>query len=193
MTLSVCVPTISPRESLLSRLLFYLSSVPEDRAEVLIHQGDEVPMGEKIDRMFDLAQGSHVVVVNDDDWISERYWDLVLPLCEEADYVSYQSVVLVDDRFEEIHDHEIDGRGVSHKCPIKAELATKVPFPNHYTGDLDWAKDIQPLVSSSIHLAEPLYFYDYQTKHWTGTEAEGWQTQRHVGWWPHSPERFRWI
>lgn len=186
MSLSICIPTVPRRKSLLSRMLFSLEYQPDGAWEVLVYGGDG-RMGDKVNRMFELAQGSHVVVFDDDDWVSDRYIETVLPYTErDFDHVGYPIVVMVDGRFESVAQHP----HVSHKCPVRATLARKVTFGNEYTDDKRWAATVERLVRRRVHIDRPMYYYDFWNR--VGNE-HGAAHRSNVGRWPYSGERYRWL
>ena len=203
MRLSVLVPTVSPRASLLSRLLWSITSQSGDY-EIVIHEGDDIPMGDKLNRMFTVAQGEYVVCVDDDDMLADSYMDNVLPRLEGIDFLGYQILVLRDGAFWMQVEHRGDAvgwgsrvRGVGPKCPIRRELALQVPFGNAYTDDVSWSSQVARLVKSSDFVARPLYIYDWWESRMLGTAPDHyesrWEEQRDVGTWPWVPAVITWL
>jgi hypothetical protein len=190
--LSVLVPTMPGRESVLSRCLYSVLEQPGlNRAfEVVVHKGD-IPLGDKLNFMFDVALGSHVVVIDDDDWIAPHYMVCVLPRMKFCDAVGFDIGVLVDGRWEMRVEHRPtvmnwDGattvRGFSHKTPVRTSMARSVSFGNDYTDDKKWASEVAPLISTSIYIPELLYWYDYRLN-----------GSLDVGLWPYDASAVRWL
>lgn len=203
MKLSVLVPTVSPRESLLSRLLWSITWQTGDY-EVVIHGGDDIPMGDKLNRMFTAASGEYVVCVDDDDMLADSYMDTVLPRLEDIDFLGYRIVVLHDGAYwmEVAHRGDVEGwdgtlRGVGPKCPIRRDLALQVPFGNAYRDDVEWSLQVGRLVQASGYIDRPLYLYDWWEYRMLGTapdhHADRWGSQRDVGIWPFRPANLTWL
>lgn len=202
MKLSVLVPTVTPRASLLSRLLYGLCNQKGD-FEVLVHSDDSLGMGDKLNSMFAEARGDYVVCVDDDDMLSDGYMDTVLPALL-GDFVGYRILVLHDGRFwmEVTHRWDVDGwgkteRGVSPKCPVRTDIARQVEFGNEYNDDQAWSRRVGELVASGTFIDRPLYVYDWWSQHMLGTTPDQysgrWEMQRDVGEWPFDSERIRWV
>jgi hypothetical protein len=201
--LSVLIPTVSPRRSLLSRLLWSVTSQLGD-FEIVVHAGDDIPMGDKLNRMFTVAKGEYVVCVDDDDMLADSYMEQVLPKCGDVDFVGYRILVLHDGAFwmEVEHRGDVSGwgetiRGVGPKCPIRRELALQVPFGNAYTDDQRWSLEVGRLVKTSAYVDRPLYVYDWWESHMLGTapdhQTDRWGTQRDVGMWPFRQVPIVWL
>lgn len=186
--LSVLIATVPERRSLLSRMLHSLDQPGlDDTFEVIVHQGTR-PHGEKVNRMVQHARGSHVAILDDDDWVAADYIAAVSPFTE--DFVGYRIVVMVNGRYDSTvsHSAEYEGwvgseRGVSQKCPILREYALELPYPDDYYQDGAWSAEIQTHVRSGGFVDRDLYFYDYQTT----------DRYRSVGRWPFPIEKFRWL
>jgi glycosyltransferase involved in cell wall biosynthesis len=202
MKLSVLVSTVTPRASLLSRLLYGLTQQTGD-FEVLVHPDDTLGMGDKLNRMFAEAEGEYVVCVDDDDMLADSYMDTVLPRLA-GDFVGYRILVLHDGKYwmEVEHRWDVNGwgdevRGVGPKCPVRRDIACRVPFGNAYSDDEQWSAGVAGLVSSGVFIDRPLYVYDWWNRHMLGTapnqRRNRWKSQRDVGVWPFDPERVRWI
>ena len=198
MDVTVCVPAIASRVSLLSRLLWTLA--PQD-VEVIVAAGDG-PMGDKLNACFQAATTRYVVCVDDDDLITP---DFALRLAGAAgDFVGYRILWTEDGRFAGSVSHRGDGdtswstldRGVSNKCLIATDLARSVPFGNEYTADRQWCQTVQAQVGAHSFVDAHLYWYDHWQAHMVGTSPNDGRlgvAQRDVGWWPYDPGRLRWL
>ena len=206
--LSVCISTVTPRRSLLSRLLSGLLDQDGDY-EVIVHTGDNIPHGTKVERMFREAAGSHVVVVDDDDYLRGDYMEWVLPeLNPGLDFLGYRIHCTFNGNFWMSVPHHGDlpsnrwrqlKRGPAPKMPTRVELARRVPFKNHYQGDIEWAEGVQPLLETVKYIDEELYFYDFwragsmKTSWNDGTEQPDIGPQRDLGLFDFDEERVRWL
>jgi len=140
MILTICIPTVSHRKGLLSRLLWSIGEQAqgfEDMFEVLVYPGDDIPYGDKLNHMFSIAQGEWVVAVGDDDWLPAHYLQ-ILPILKDkdVDYLGYKILYLENGLFqyEIAHSAEIVGwpthnvRGVCQTCPVRTSIAKSIPF-----------------------------------------------------------------
>jgi hypothetical protein len=179
--LTVIVTTVPERDQLLTRCLWHLQNQSVTDFEVIVCHGKR-PKGDKVMRAFPYVDTSHVMFVDDDDWVSTRLVESVLPFDE--DFVGYDALQMVDGQFSQIIYQEI----ASHICPIRTELAKEVEFGNHYLADIEWTKEVAKAVTSSTYINQSLYFYDK----WNQNEG-GWSPPRSVGYWPVDKSRFRWL
>ena len=181
MELTVIICTMPDRRQLLGRCFWYLERQSRDDFKVLVAHGKK-EYGDKIMKAFRMVETSHLMMLDDDDWLSERHMEFVLP--HDEDFVGYDAAQQVDGRFAEILPQEI----ASHICPIRTDLATQIPFGNDYFGDIGWTKQVAKLIETSAYIDEPLYYYDKWNK-----PGGGWSPTRQVGNWPHDQTRWQWI
>ena len=174
MILSICIPTVSHRKGLLSRLLWSIGEQAqgfENMFEVLVYPGDDIPYGDKLNHMFSIAQGEWVVAVGDDDWLPANYLQ-ILPLLrdKDVDYLGYKILYLEGGHFqyEIAHSAEIKGwptrnvRGVCQTCPVRTSIAKSVPFGNKYTDDQIWSMSVREQVKTYLFVDRVLYYYDHR-------------------------------
>jgi hypothetical protein len=184
MDLTIIVTTIPERRQLLGRCLWYLEHQSCKTFEVLIAHGPR-PKGDKVNLALSLATTTHVMMVDDDDWISERLVASVLPY--NTDYVGYNALQMVNGRYNTIIHQET----ASHICPIRTDLARQIPFGNDYLDDIIWTKQVAQLVETETYLDDTFYYYDK----WNPVGQDRWSPPRQVGYWPHNKmrENFQWI
>ena len=180
MTLTIIICHMRDRKSLLSRCLWYLENQTCDKADVLIMHADK-PKGDKLNFAYNHVDTSHVMVVDDDDWVSPYLVEAVIDHTE--DYVGYDALQMADGRFSQVIHQET----ASHICPTKTELACQVEFGNEYLADIKWTKQVARLVETETYIDQPLYFYDK----WNKPGGE-WSPPRQVGRWPYDPRNFGW-
>jgi hypothetical protein len=196
-SITVCIPTIASRRSLLSRAIW---SVPNG-CDIIVADGPGA-MGDKLNACFAAARPGLVVCLDDDDYllpgfVSGRPSDLV-------DYIGYRILYTENGRFGGSVIHRGDGdtswatfyRGVSPKCLIRTEIARAHPFGNHYTADREWSAAVQNDIEVHTFLDAHLYHYDHYDAHMVGTTPDAGmidRPQRDVGVWPADWERVRWI
>lgn len=209
--ITICIPTIASRRSLLSRLLWTIehqtAKVP---VEVIIADGDWA-LGDKINAMFAAANGTHVAVVDDDDLISIDYLRHVTQALKdspvELDMIGYYLLWTEQGRFmaEPLHhglgdpNHGIEDRGACLKTLTATEIARAYPVGNEYAADHQWACQVHPEINTHVTVMAHLYHYDHWNDQMVGTDLNGeqaaWFTrpQRDVGHWPHDPQLHTWI
>lgn len=188
MDLTIIVTTIPERKQLLGRCLYYLEHQSVDDFQVFIAHGKGLK-GDKLNRVFPLVQTSHLMMVDDDDWISERLVENVLP--HDEDYVGYDALQMVNGRYAQTIHQET----ASHICPIRTDLARQVPFGNKYLADIEWTKKVAQLVQTQAYIDDVFYFYDKWNPEVAYSRDEGWSPPRQVGYWPHDKMRsnFWWM
>lgn len=180
MTLTIIVCHMRERRQLLSRCLWYLENQTVSDFDVLVMHANK-PKGDKLNRAFREAKTSHVMVVDDDDWVSPVLVESVIDFT--TDFVGYDSVLMADGRYAQTYHQET----ASHICPIRTDLARQVPFGNDYLDDITWTRQVAPLVETEAYVDRTLYFYDK----WN-PRGGGWSPPRQVGWWPYDMRNFQW-
>lgn len=192
---SILIPTMEQRKSMLSRLLFGLQHQMNDSVEVLIDQSNN-KMGDKLTNMFQIAKGKYVVCVDDDDYLADDYVSALT--FDDEDFVGYKILSLCNGEFENVYSHSVDGsdawdkstgRGISPKCLVKTEIAKQVPFGNDYTSDRDWSMAIGNLCNSGKFINRVLYYYDCYPNSSLFSLGE----KREVGQYPYDPTLFTWV
>jgi hypothetical protein len=158
-------------------------SRPADKVIVMHGRGKK---GDKIMRALQEVDTSHVMVVDDDDWVSLDMVESVHGYTE--DYVGFDAAQMADGRFTTLIHQET----ASHICPTRIDLARLVPFGNEYLADIKWTKAVAKFVRTEAYVPRPLYFYDKWNPTTGYAENGGWSPARQVGWWPYNPENFYW-
>jgi hypothetical protein len=197
--LTICVPTVSHRAGLLSRLLWSIGeqAAPyQGQFEVLIHPGDNIPYGDKLNRMFAQAAGEYVVDCGDDDWVASDFLSLIdVAMSGAFDCIGYKILYSENGKFQREISHVawVPGysdpyvQGPTQRCLIRREIATAVPFGNHYTADREWGAAIQKWIKSATFVNRVLYFYDHWEDEMLGTmphhRPKAWVDTNRVGTW----------
>ncbi len=203
--LSILIPTVSARESLLSRLLWTLQPQLRSSVEVLIHTSNSKPMGVKFDELYGVANGRLGVIVDDDDLVMPHYVDTVLRYSRDADYIGYHILYTVSGKFSAVFTSDplraqqepcnTMLRHVGHKCPVEVVRAQKCSFGTGYSGDRAWASQLiateYPL--NPVVIDDILYHHDYWPAHTIGETTRGMPQQRSVGMWPYDEQQFTWV
>lgn len=169
------------RKQLLYRNLWHLENQSTQDFDVIVCHSSKKKKGDKLNRAYALAETSHVMVCDDDDYLALHAIETLLPY--EEDFVGFDAVQTVHGRYAETIHQEV----ASHICPTRTDLAKMIPFGNEYLADIKWTKAVKPFVKTSAYVNQPLYFYDK----WV--DGGEWSPTREVGFWPHDKRNFRWI
>ncbi len=142
--------------------------------------------GRKRQAMLDIAQGSYIVCLDDDDGVSPHFCAKILDAIDrnpEADVIVYNSqsslngeepfIVRTGIEFENEQCHkdpqnrhwEDIHRKPWHWCAWSARLARKATFPDGYIDDdWYWLRQMMPHVKKQVRIDEVLHFYQYNYK-----------------------------
>lgn len=190
--LTIAVPTIPGRESLLSRCLWSITEQMTDEVQCLVIPGPGL-LGDKVNLAAQQAQGEYMTVVDDDDYLDGAYVASVLPLLREGfDYVGLRILQWIDDRFhgitETAGDVERMNRQTNHHGPspkgiTKRSLWLSEPMRNDYFADRWWMQAMARKITTHAFVPRALYIYDHHST------PNGWGASRDVGQWPYAPER----
>jgi hypothetical protein len=201
--LSILIPTVDTRRSLLSRLLWTLEQQLTDEVEVLVYDG-WIPVGDKVTSMLQQAKGTYVMVVDDDDLVAGDLIEKVLQATEtNPDYIAFKVLHLADGKYAGSVSSSIHGDknwaknpyGVHHKCPVRTEIAKQFVVTNEYRGDRDWSVQVQEQTKTEVLIDKHLYIYDYWSTGTVGTvpSEQNKNSQRDVGEYPYNKEVFTWL
>jgi len=174
MILSILTPSIITRSHYLEQLRSSLQHQVDARkgeVEWLISVDDqELSTGEKRNVLVAKANGTYVVHVDDDDSISHRYVDRMLEGCRS----NKDAITYLMDMYESefytctakfgLHKEEqigtIKHQPILHTCPVLKQIAQRVKFPDqNRKEDIEWSKQVQPLIKTVHHIDEVLYTY----------------------------------
>lgn len=195
--LTVCVPTIPGRESLLSRCLASITTQASPDVEVVVVAGSG-SLGDKANFAATVAHGTYMTVVDDDDWLHADYMSEVLPACREGvvDFIGLKVAQFLNgdpDGESEIRGDlpsfrsAYEPHGPTPKGLTRTALWRQVPMGNDYRADRRWCKTVAPLVGSHVFIDRAIYIYDY----WTAGSAFADGECRDVGIWSFDEARVR--
>lgn len=185
-TLSILVPSISTRrDTFLNKSLNMLYGQldklsPEDQKKVeilfLIDNKTNI-LGEKRNKMVNIAQGEYIVFVDDDDRLSPKYIKSILDATQfKKDCIVFQAEVtrngrrpvkcLYDIKFKEDENTPTEYHRIpNHICCIRKDIAKKVKFSKlKYGEDAEYSKRLLPKLKSQHMINEILYYYDFNTR-----------------------------
>ena len=134
-------------------------------------------VGEKRNKLLEMATGERVIFVDDDDTVSENYVSKLFEYAElDYDCVSIGVIFTRDGKNESVYDytfkkninfrkgHRIYGRMPNHLCLWKKDVAMRCKFPDSNLGeDHVWAEEQILKGYSFFDTKEVLYYYDFRT------------------------------
>lgn len=182
--LSILIPTLSSRASILGRLIRKLENQinamsPTPEVEVLIFEDNkEITVGAKRTRLLCEAQGEFVVFVDDDDDISDDYvYQFVSAIRAHptVDCIGMRGVITTNGAnprqviysLQNKKLYESGGvyyRPPSHLTPIRRTLVASFPYLDASFGeDSDWAKRVMAagVLKSEFFIDKVLYHYQF--------------------------------
>lgn len=180
MILSILIPTMVSRREIRAGLLRGLERqalpYPDDVEVLVLEDAGQVPTGTKRNQLIHSARGQYVVFIDDDDRVSPRYVEALLPILRkrEVDCVGFYGTVYFAGEFGGYMIHslccpawtETPGfyfRPPNHLNPILRDHALATPFlPVVVSEDFRWAQALlgRGVLKKSVFLgSEPLYYY----------------------------------
>lgn len=131
-------------------------------------------VGEKRNRLVDMASGDYVAFVDDDDWVQPDYLkSLVLATFSDMDVITFKVAVSINDgqpklcvyskSFKKDHNTTVEYRRLpNHLMATRRDLVTQVKFKEANFGeDSDYATRLKPLLKTEFAIPKVLYHYDY--------------------------------
>lgn len=195
MKLSVLIPTLDDRRSLLTRALWHLSQQDGD-FEVVVGHGDK-GLGDKVNEMVRQAEGDYVMVHDDDDFLAADYMAAVLPLLDgKVDSVGYRILATLDGKFWLSIQHNPKNdfgragfrRGYCPKIPVRRALVVDndIRMGNAYTDDWPFSEEIHNKIETSLYVPKHLYVYEWERNIGRMDTGDWAQPRKDVGQWPPS-------
>lgn len=187
--LSILIPTVIGREKEFNHLkgrlnsIFSKGNIKKGSVEVHVAMDDkEMTIGEKREKLYQLANGLYSVQWDDDDDIADDGIKLILhAITKRPDCITYQEYVNIDG-IEYKSNHKLDYPGWEgdgsklledgfhfHRTPffksvIRTDIAKSVPIPHVRFGeDNMWADAINPLLETEVHIPEQIYKYIHKS------------------------------
>lgn len=168
-TCAMCGPTDPSRHPV---------TVPQVEVVALFNNGEK-PLGEYRHALLEAAKGEYVSFVDDDDEVSPKYVERVLPLLDGVDYIGWRQQLYINGkraRKRTYHSLEHDRwweddrawyRDISHLNPIRRELATLVDYRTvGFPDDVGWADALRATgrVRTQHFIPDPMYLYFWDSR-----------------------------
>ena len=183
MILTITIASVSIRKEMLDSLLKELNrqineNNLQDEVEILVDDDDKRFLGTKRKLMLSKARGYFTCAIDDDDWVSENYIQLIVNAIKnnaDIDCIGINGVIttngenpkkwIISCHFEDwFEKDDIYYRTPNHICPIKTELVRIADFDDVAWGeDYPFSQRVKPLLKKEIEIAEPLYVYQFST------------------------------
>ena len=182
MMLSILIPSIPERlPQLASRMETYESFIKLYSLQGLIEviaivDNKQRTIGEKRNDLLRLANGDYIVFSDDDDWLTQTYFKLIINGCEKrVDVITYlQSARINEDlttvqfglkqENQEFQKNGITIRPAWHCCTWRREKVKNILFPAiNYGEDDPWAKAANEKAETSYHINEVCHVYTHDS------------------------------
>lgn len=158
----------------------YAALSPQDQARIeilMLTDNKAMMLGQKRNVMVDMAQGTFVQFIDDDDRIEPDMFASVLAFAgsTDADVITFLASVSLNGAPPKICRYSMDypedrntaagyERLPNHICAVRRTLASQVSFPNVVYGeDSAYSKLLRPLLRRQISIDRVLYHYDYSS------------------------------
>jgi glycosyltransferase involved in cell wall biosynthesis len=180
--LSIQIPTVEQRKITFRKLYTELKEQSKpygnDIEIIYLRDNKELPIGEKRNKLYEMATKKYSLQYDDDDWIHKNGIELIMnELYRDVDCFTYNYKVHLDDgRYiyreknsfgvDYIKQKNFNGFNNVHpptpKCIFKTSLARQVKLDENlrYGEDGFFAIGIKPLINSSFHIDK--YIYEYK-------------------------------
>jgi len=184
--LSILIPTLPERIPFLTTLVWNLQQqmVPGETEFLALMDNRTMSLGDKRNRMMDLASGKFFIHLDDDDELQPGAVAAILRAIKddpEADVISYNSTVYLEDdppfvvrtgmgfeneqvrrgpegRWEDIR------RKPWHWCAWYHGIAKKGAFKGRVDEDWQWLQQVLPHVDKEHHIDQALHVYRFRAK-----------------------------
>lgn len=138
----------------------------------------QLMVGEKRDMLYRRANGAYSWMIDDDDDISANaLGEIAKAMTNQPDCITFKEMCHMNGqsfianhclKYKDWADNE-DGydfvRTPYFKDVIKTAIAKKVPVPHiRYGEDHAWSRLIKPHLKSEVHIDQPIYIYQHNSK-----------------------------
>lgn len=183
MKLSILIPTIKERDEQFFKLrqFIYRQIIDfelHDQVEILPLRDDkEMTIGEKRNRLYQMATGEYSWQIDDDDWIHYEAIPMIFNKLDGADCVGFKELCIFDGKRLESSNFSLkypgwldNYDGYNHvrtpffKTPIKTEICRQVNIPPIRFGeDHEFSRMITPMLETENWIDEFLYIYRHNS------------------------------
>lgn len=179
MKLSILICSLTKRKEFLNNLINLLIPQLNDQVEVLIQNDDgTLKIGEKRTKLINMASGTYVAFIDDDDEVSKDYVAKIMDAVKSSpDCCSLTGVITWNGVNPEIFEHSLKynawkdntnnepikyERPPNHLNAIKREIAIKYDFvPINHGEDREWSMRVLPELKTESTIEGVIYHYKY--------------------------------
>jgi len=180
MKLSILLCSVSARLYKLYALIEHLEKQTTNLPVEILWLGDNKKMsvGEKRNKLLQMAKGDYICYIDDDDWVSDDYIDCILKaletnpdtVCFECQYSNAETLVENHVYFnrrnfnKDEDDKGIRYRMVNHLNPVKRSIAIKIGFEEkNFSEDTAYAIKLwnSRLMNTDVTIPKILYHYRF--------------------------------
>jgi glycosyltransferase involved in cell wall biosynthesis len=180
--LSILICSVESRRPKLEALLACLHAQvaaladPSSVEVIDLIDNKEITIGEKRNKLLDMATGKYIVFIDDDDRVWGDYITKILKATEsDPDAIGISGIITWDLKNPKMFRHSLDhgkecpiiqdvcNKPPWHICPIRATIAKSKRFEHISFGeDARWAMEVIDLIKTCTHIPDPIYYYDYR-------------------------------
>lgn len=175
LALSILICTMESRKNKLDNLMAVLNASIYGLPVEIVKLSDrgEMKIGDKRNRLLEIAKGNYCSFVDDDDSVDPAYGsEIIKALATKPDCVGICGVIkqpsgqwqfrhsITVSRWCKDKLNRIYFRTPNHLNPIKREycLAAKFP-PSSFGEDHSYSERIRPFLKTEVFIEKPLYYY----------------------------------
>lgn len=177
--LSILICHTPGREEFLSRLKRIIWPQIDIGAEIIIHDGLGMSIGQKRNELLQSASGEYVCFIDDDDRVVDNYVELLMEgINKGVDCCSLKGIITEDGKNPKEFIHSIrydswfekDGiyyRNTNHLNAVKSSIAKQMKFPETNHGeDRSYSDQLlqSGLLKTEHWIEQVIYYYEYRSK-----------------------------
>lgn len=178
MILSILIPSTYDRQRMTEKLRSFIQRQCPESVEILVeYDNRELSIGDKRQKMLEMAKGEWVVQIDSDDWVSPTYISQVLTaLTQNPDCVGHRiscsgtpgRTESASNKYPEWCENKYGFHYIRTpypKTPIRRSICLEVGFKDlRYGEDHDFSIRLKEsgLIKTEVYIDSVLYFYRYK-------------------------------
>ncbi len=178
MILSILISAIPERLEKAKKLITNLEILfKNDDVEILLFCDNmKMSLGEKRERLKNLAKGKYFAFIDDDDWFSEYYALIIEAAKENADVIAFKQRAIINGQ-PSIIDFDLNNeneewqpgkeikRKPFHICAWRRDKFQSLPFDFiNYNEDVSFLKRAWAIAKTQTKINEILHVYNFDSK-----------------------------
>lgn len=182
MKLSILIPSIPQRlPQLIDTIARYESLIEkyglQGQVELLSFcDNKQRSIGKKRSDLIAMSQGEYIVISDDDDKLTRKYFELIMGVIDQGpDVITYHQFARINNEYtfvdfklqnpvgDFVH-MGITQRPAWHCCTWKREVVKDIQFPHiNYGEDHHWAMAANERAKKEIHISEICHVYEHDS------------------------------